>query len=373
MPRVTFVMEQHIGHQTYYQNVRRAVESDGRIAATWAPVTYTGASRLVDRIPALPRGLRGTLHGAVQARAAIRGAPYDVAFFNTQVPAALVGPRLRQRPYVLATDITPVQYDGMSHLYGHTPDRFGPLAAYKHRANCALFQSATRLLPWSSWTAESLIKDYGVMPERVDVVPPGVDLQRWQPGAAVSGERLRILFVGGDLYRKGGDTLLKAFRALPAESAELHIVTRTRIEPETGVRVYYDLKPNSPELMSLYQSSHVFALPTAAEAFGIAAIEAGASGLATIATAVGGLVDIVADGETGYLIPAGDVVALRERLVRLTDDEALRMRLGRAARARAEQRFDAQRNAERIVAHLLEAAAAGRQTSVSAQPTASRR
>lgn len=356
MTRVTFVMEQHIGHQTYYENLRRAVEQDGRIQARWAPVTYTGASQLLDYIPWLPGGMRGSLQGMLQVRRALGADRYDVAFFNTQVPAALASQQVRRRPYLLATDITPLQYDRMSHLYGHKADQGGPLASYKHRVNVALFRGATRVLPWSSWVRDSLVEDYGVSPTKIDVVPPGVDLQLWTPGPRQGGGSLKILFVGGDLYRKGGETLLKAFRTMPRGAAELHLVTRTQITPEEGVRTYYGMRPNSPELIALYQSADVFVLPTEAEAFGIAAIEASAAGLAIVATGVGGLTDIVADGESGFLIAPGDTSALRERLVRLSSDLGLRERMGRAARARAESRFDAQCNAARVIQHLHSAA-----------------
>ena len=62
-------------------------------------------------------------------------------------------------------------------------------------------------MPWSTWTRRSLVEEYGVDPQRVEVVPPGIDLERWAPGERREGPP-RILFVGGDLYRKGGATLL---------------------------------------------------------------------------------------------------------------------------------------------------------------------
>jgi glycosyltransferase involved in cell wall biosynthesis len=218
-------------------------------------------------------------------------------------------------------------------------------------------RGAARVLPWSYWARESLIRDYGVEPDRIDVIPPGVDLQLWRPAhVRRQAGSLRILFVGGDFYRKGGATLLEAFRGLPRGSAELHLVTRSQITPEEGVHLYYMMQPNSPELIALYQSADVFALPTEAEAFGIAAVEASAAGLATIATAVGGLADIVSNGETGFLVQPRQALELQSVLQRLADDVELRHRLGHAARQRAELYFDAQRNASRIIGHLREAA-----------------
>lgn len=372
--RVTFVMEQHIGHQTYYQNLRRGVEQDGKITAVWMPVTYNGASNLLTRLPGISNSLRGTLQGMIQVRRALSGGHYDVAFFNTQVPAALAARKVRRRPYVLASDITPIQYDGMSHLYGHQPDKAGLLASYKHRINVGLMRGAARILPWSHWTRDSLIRDYGVSAERIDVVPPGVDLQLWKPA---NTERragpLRILFVGGDLYRKGGATLLETFRMLPRGSAELHLVTRSQITPEEGVHTYYTMRPNSPELIALYQSADVFVLPTEAEAFGIAAIEASAAGLAIIATAVGGLADVVSDGETGFLVKPHDVTNLHALLGRLADKPELRVRMGRAARQRAETYFDAQRNAARVIEHLRAAVTEAAATRAGASPISNHR
>ena len=55
--------------------------------------------------------------------------------------------------------------------------------------------------------------------------------------------------MGGDLHRKGGDVLLKAFRSLPAGSAELILVTRTKLPAEAGVTVYNNLQPNSAALI----------------------------------------------------------------------------------------------------------------------------
>ena len=117
---------------------------------------------------------------------------------------------------------------------------------------------------------------------------------------------------------------------------------------------YGNMQPNSPELIALCQSCDAFVLPTRAEAFGIAAVEATALGLPVIGTAVGGLPDIVAEGETGYVIPPGDVDALAAHLRRLAEDSALRQRMGRAARQRAEERFDARKNAARVIGVLEE-------------------
>lgn len=347
--RTTFLMEQHIGHYSYYQNLRRFIDHVPEVQATWVPITYYKTRSWLNWIP-LPTSLRGTLVGRKQVEEGLNGQAYDIAVFNTQVPASLGFQWLNKQPYVVCTDITPVQFDRMGDHYGHQDDKIGFIADAKHRTNMRMFDNARRILPWSTWTAQSLIDDYGVPAERIEVLPPGVDIDAWHPDESQRMSVLpRILFVGGDFARKGGQTLLEAFRKLPPNSAELHIVTKAKIDPEPGVMVYNNMRPNSLELTRLYQSCHIFCLPTLAEAFGIVAVEASASGLPAVTSNVGGLVDIVDEGVTGFQIRPNDVDTLCTRLRTLVDNKDLRDRMGLAARKRAEARFDARKNGERLV------------------------
>jgi glycosyltransferase involved in cell wall biosynthesis len=81
------------------------------------------------------------------------------------------------------------------------------------------------------------------------------------------------------------------------------------------------------------------ACPSHREGFGVACLEAMAHGRPVVAGDVGGLRDLVVDGETGYLVPPRDVTALRKALERLLGDRDLRRSLGEAGRRRAEERF----------------------------------
>jgi glycosyltransferase involved in cell wall biosynthesis len=364
MIRVTFVMEQHIGHRSFYENLRRCMDAIPTIEAKWVKVTYHNPVHFWQRLSFIPAIVRGTMSGRLQVRQGLRQNSCDVAFFNTQVPAALAGPLLDKQPYVVCTDITPRQYDRLARHYRHRPDGDNLWSRYKHRINVNTFRRAERILPWSSWAQSSIVQEYGIPAAKTEVLPPGVDIQSWQPGSPPSRGPLRILFVGGDFERKGGMLLLEAFRCLPPGQAELLVVTRTAAPvmaglPE-GVIFYHNLKPNSPQLIALYRSCHVFVLPTEAEAFGIAAVEAAATGLPILATSIGGLTDIVVDGENGFLLEPGDGAGLANRLRRLCRDASLRRRLGHASRARAERYFNAQENAKRL-AQILAAVAERRE------------
>jgi glycosyltransferase involved in cell wall biosynthesis len=93
------------------------------------------------------------------------------------------------------------------------------------------------------------------------------------------------------------------------------------------------------ELARLYSRAAVVACPSHREGFGVGCLEAMAHGRPVVAGAVGGLLDLVVDGETGILVPPRDVVALRSALERLLGDRELRRRLGAAGRRRASEQF----------------------------------
>jgi glycosyltransferase involved in cell wall biosynthesis len=166
---------------------------------------------------------------------------------------------------------------------------------------------------------------------------------------------MRLLFVGSDFQRKGGDLLVAAVSGPMRGRCELDIVTTAEVPCAPGVRVHR-AAANSLELRSLFQRAELFALPTRAECFGQVLVEALASGLPVLAGAVGGTGDIVDDGDTGWLIPPSldNVVAALERALAVR--EALPA-MGRRARAVAEERFDGVRNDRRIIEQMLALAA----------------
>ena len=93
------------------------------------------------------------------------------------------------------------------------------------------------------------------------------------------------------------------------------------------------------ELARLYERAAVVAVPSYREGFGVVCAEAMAHARPVVASAVGGLLDLVVDGETGLHVPPGDVAALRHALETLLADDELRRRLGAAARERVRERF----------------------------------
>jgi glycosyltransferase involved in cell wall biosynthesis len=286
-----------------------------------------------------------------------RAGRLDALFIHTQVPAVLAPDWLGRVPTIVSLDATPPQYDELGELYDHRPGH--PFREHlTWRANRACFRRARGIVTWSSWTRAGLVSGYGVDPAKVSVIPPGVRMSDWAPHEddADGAGPVRILFVGGDFVRKGGDVLLEAFDELGrdgTDAIELDIVTGSDVAPRPGVVVHSGLGPISPELRELYRRADVFCLPTRADCLPMVLSEAGAAGLPAVSTAVAGIPEIIDDGKTGLVVPVDDAAALANALRALVRDRDLRLRLGAAARARVERDFNAEVNFDRLVELLL--------------------
>lgn len=355
MVRVAFVMEQALGHITHARNLERKIGQDPGVQATWIPVEFR-PSRIGRRIPVYKSNwtVRAGVLARLRLTRLLRHRPADALFFHTQVPAVLSGSLMRRLPSIVSVDATPEQFDTIGSAYGHAT---GPawLERRKFLLNQACFVRADRIVAFSRWVEASLIADYGVAADKIEVVRPGLDVKavprvdrRGRQGAGP----LRVLFVGGDFDRKGGPTLLAAMDALADLDVELDVVTRSDVEPAKNRAVYSNLSAGSPALLDLYERADVFCLPTRADALGLVFAEAGAAGLPLIGTNTGAVAEIVQDGKTGLIVPADDVQALANALRTLLTDEDLRLRYGAAARALVEREYDEDMTSHRIVSLL---------------------
>jgi glycosyltransferase involved in cell wall biosynthesis len=371
---IGFVIEQALGHITHTRNLQANVPLDPEIAAHWVLPSWDD-NGLVSKTPLLRRNW--TLRAGWQARAGQaaleKQGAIDALFFHTQVTAVLGQKWLRRLPSVVSLDATPRQYDRLGDFYAH---QSGPawLEKGKWRLNRDCFRDASRLVTWSYWARDGLVEEYEVAAEKVTVIPPGVNSAEWErpEPRRPHNSPVKILFVGGDLQRKGGLLLLETFRHLrqqaeqpangdrPTRPVELHLVTREPVAPEPGLFVYTDMQPNSAALKQLYFDADIFCLPTYGDCLPMVLSEAGAAGLPVVSTRVAAIPELVSEGETGYLIEPGDGDNLAAALSHLVEDEALRARMGQRAVEVVRQGFDASSNATRLLALLKETAEAAR-------------
>lgn len=213
-----------------------------------------------------------------------------------------------------------------------------------------------------SQAVERYLVEETMPPERISCVYDGVDLRQYQPQAHREVKDGVLIGIIGQIgERKGHLVLLEALRELVREHAPVKLLIVGK-EPAHSVEGYterlqafvrqHQLEPyveflgfrrDVPELLAQLD---ILVLPSLQEPFGKIVIEAMAMETPVIASRVGGVPEIVADGETGLLVPPQDPAALKHALTRLIADAALRERMGKAGRQRVEACFSLERNVQ---------------------------
>ncbi|MGI4788615.1 MAG: glycosyltransferase family 4 protein [Janthinobacterium lividum] len=350
--RLGFALEYSLGHVTHAQNLKRVLKDRPEITPTYVDLPYDGMIGAWTRLPGVRSNwsLRASLGAWLGMRRHI--SDLDGALYHTQITSLFAAGLMRRVPSVISLDATPLQYDALGEFYGHVPSANSRIEALKKRLNQRAFGAAKHLVTWSEWAKNSLVTDYGVVPEKISVIPPGIDTALWGCNRNLRDTGpVNLLFVGGDFARKGGDTLLDALGRLPPALVHLNIVTKTRGVGEgvPNVTVWHDVAPNSETLLKLYSDADLFVFPTRGDCLPLAVMEALSSGLPVITTTVGALPEAVTHAETGWIVPPNDPDALAAALEALAGDSELRTRLSGQAAAVGRQRFDAAANYERLI------------------------
>jgi glycosyltransferase involved in cell wall biosynthesis len=211
-------------------------------------------------------------------------------------------------------------FGGMLELYGEYGRAYAPLSRRAIRAGSELdtraLDRAAVALYASDWAARSAIEYHGADPERVKVVPFGANMPvehgRDEVARFVSARslnRCRLLFVGVDWVRKGGDLALEVAQALNEQGlpTELHVVGSSppNHDSQPWLHCHGFVDKSTEEgwklLRRLYSDAHFLIHPARAECFGVVFSEAAAHGVVSLATRVGGIPTAVRHGETGAL------------------------------------------------------------------------
>lgn len=257
----------------------------------------------------------------------------------------------------------------------------------------ALF-SADRIIAVSQAMKGDIMNLYDIGVEKVVSIHNGIDVQTFRPtcntaaieACGIDPNRPFVLFVGRETRQKGIVHLVRAFRLAQTEyqlvlctgaadtpemAAEIdHAVAAVQADTDRAVVRIREMVPND-RLVALYSQAAVFVCPSVYEPFGIINLEAMACGTPVVATAVGGVPEIVVSGETGLLVPfepagpddaepgnprrlAQDLAAAIDSLMRSTEKRAT---MGAAARRRVEDYFSWKSIAARTLAEYKNLAA----------------
>lgn len=203
-----------------------------------------------------------------------------------------------------------------------------------------VYRFVDKIVVNSHYMLRNMVEYYGIDPEKIEVIPNGVNLERFstpEKSIRLAGHP-SLLYFGGLLERKGVDVLVravaKAKSVLPG--IKLHLVgtgnfceylrllsAHEKIEKDVVFWGYAD----RPSVSRYYKGADICVFPSRYEPFGIVVLEALASGKPVIASNVGGIPDIISDGKNGILVEPNDPEALSRDIITLSQDSALMKRL----------------------------------------------
>lgn len=263
--------------------------------------------------------------------------------FHANVPGRVMG-RLAGVPVIISSERT-----------------MGQEAAWRYRLNRFTHPLADRVVCVSQQVADFAADHVGIPRTNTVVIPNGVDLRTFGQSLTVREARLALGLpldepLIGTVTRlqpvKRLDVLLYAVAPLPdvhavivgdgPQLARLETLS-DELNLETRVRFIGHRRDVRPWLAAL----DVFVLPSAWEGMSNALLEAMATGLPVVATAVGGTPEVVVDGVTGLLVPPGDPDLLAQAIRQLLRDLDLRHTMGQAGRARVEKSFSIEETVRR--------------------------
>lgn len=292
-------------------------------------------------------------------------AQFDVVNAHTPLPAVL-----NTRLPMVATVHSPMRSDTAA---THGTD-LHTLAVrlqtpFSRQIESDIFARSQRITVVARWVAEAL-SAYGVDPARVTVTGNGVE-PAFLADSSRSTRQPFVLYAGRLEPGKGLEDLVEAARIYvqrcPDSDLRFVLVGSGSLLPrlqnlvsQAGLERRFDFRGQIPaeqrnELVQLYRTTAVFVLPSHHEGMPTVLLEAMASGAPVISTAVGGALEVVTPGESGYLVPVAQPENLASLLIELMEDNSLRQRLGTRAREIVDERYSWNAVGSRYLASYAEA------------------
>ena len=278
---------------------------------------------------------------------------FDVVHDNQSLGWGLLA--LRRRLPLVATIHHPISRDRKVELDAARGWR--RLSVARWYSFVGMQARVARRLPFvvgvSTVATDDTVTDFGIDPERVRVVPLGVDTEAFAPGASRVPGRI-VAVASADKPLKGVAHLLDALAKVRVEHPDVELQLVSKVEPggvtdrrldALGLRdcvtTHSDL--GSEQIAELLRSAEIMCVPSLYEGFSLPTVEALASGTAVVASRAGAIPEVVGDAEGGdpcaVLVAPGDAEELAAAVSSLLDDPDRRAALGAAGRARALERY----------------------------------
>lgn len=215
--------------------------------------------------------------------------------------------------------------------------------------------SASHIYPMSGWAENSVLTDFSCFPSRSTIIPPSGFISDFpQPRSFTKSARPKVVFIGNDLYRKGGDKLIKWAQGPLRNEMELHIISQalTKDMSDGNIKIH-GARSNKEILNEILPTMDIFCLPTQQDMSPQVLMEAALSQIPSIATNVGGISEMIINGKTGFVVPKNNDTHFLNALTNLIKNNQLRFTMGRAARLHAESKMNADKNFNKLIENML--------------------
>lgn len=367
------------------------VRAFGEQAGREGGLTVRGFRQAMDGLGGAPGAFRTALH-AVRASTGFAAAPVDADVVHAHTWYAAFGGLLIRMLYGIPLVMTAHSLEPLRPWKREQLGRGAELSAWLERQ---ALEAADAVIAVSQEMRADILRLFAVAPEKVAVIGNGVDTDEFRPVASqaalgrygVDPARPYVLFVGRISRQKG---ILHLVRAIPHLDPAVQVVLCASAPDTPDVAAEVDAavaelcarRPGviwipemvaRPAVIELYSHAALFCCPSVYEPFGIINLEAAACQVPVVASAVGGIPEVVAHGETGLLVPVrlragaafepedpdGFARDLAAAMAELLADPARRRTMGQAGRRRAEARFSWRAVAKQVLA-LYEACCAQR-------------
>lgn len=208
-----------------------------------------------------------------------------------------------------------------------------------------------RIITISKSTINSLINDFGVSKDKIELLYIGVDTDKYDSTGDVEKKADKIIFVGRLIPHKHVDHLIESFEEIVKSVPDANLVIVGRGDEKNNIidmvssksldaRVSFKENLSDEELIKEIKESEVLVLPSTREGFGMVLAEANYCNVPVVTYASGGTIDVVDDGYNGFLVEAGNIPQLTEKILLLLNDKELQKQMGINGRNKVETQFN---------------------------------
>ena len=234
--------------------------------------------------------------------------------------------------------------------------------AFEYERN--VYRGMNKIFTMSNYLKRSFIDDFGIDENKVVCIGAGINIDKFPVIVNKSYNNKEILFVGIRFYRKGGETLLKAFRLVRERfpAAKLHIIGPQKLyippELDRGVVFHGFLSRREPNQRQLFDEilfrSSLFVMPSLYEPFGIAPLEAMVNGIPCILTNKWAFPEMVEPGVNGELVECEDELGLANKIIKLLGNTDMLSLMGMYGRKMVLKNFTWEKVVERLSGEITE-------------------